>query len=114
MDKRHEPKTEPRKSTCTLFTPDLEEYNCNLELQINKTKLPMSTHPMILGVTFDPKLTQAYNTQIQITGSNAPTLLHIVKKALSTTWGKQKETLLATYKAVMRPVSSTPLPHSHL
>ena len=75
----------PDKTTCTLFTPDPAEYNSNLGLNINNKALPMALHPKVLGLTLDPKLT--YNAHIQNIA----------------TWGKQKETLVATYKAVMRP-----------
>ena len=53
----------PDKPTCTLFTPDPAEYKSNLDLKINNTALPMATHPKVLGLTLDPKLT--YSTYIQ-------------------------------------------------
>ena len=52
----------PDKTTCTLFTPDPAEYKSNLSLEINNTTLPMATHPKILGLTLNPKLT--YSTHI--------------------------------------------------
>ena len=50
----------PDKTTCTLLTPDPAEYTSNLDLTINYKTLPMATHPKVLGLTLDPKLT--YNT----------------------------------------------------
>ena len=50
------------KTTCALFTPDLDEYKSNLDLKINNPALPMATHPMVLGLTLDPNLT--YSTHI--------------------------------------------------
>ena len=50
------------KTTCTLFTPDPAEYTSNLDLTINNKALPMATHPKVLGLTLDPKLT--YSTHI--------------------------------------------------
>ena len=47
----------PDKTTCTLFTPDPAEYTSNLDLTINNKALPMATHPKVLGLTLDPKLT---------------------------------------------------------
>ena len=47
----------PNKTTCTLFTPDLAEYNNNLGLNINNKALLMALHPKVLGLTLDPKLT---------------------------------------------------------
>ena len=49
-------------TTCTLFTPDPAEYTSNLDLQIHNRALPMATHPKVLGLTLDPKLT--YRTHI--------------------------------------------------
>ena len=47
----------PDKTTCTPFTPDPAEYKSNLDLKINNTALYMATHPKVLDLTFDPKLT---------------------------------------------------------
>ena len=57
----------------------------------------MVLHPKVL----DPKLT--YNAHIQNIATHAQKLLQVIKTLTGTTWGKQKETLVATYKAVMRP-----------
>ena len=91
----------PDKTTCTLFTPDPAEYTSNLDLTINNKALPMATHPKVLGLTLDPKLT--YSTHIHNISVQAHKPLQIIKALTATGWGKQKETLMATYKAVMRP-----------
>ena len=83
------------------------EYKSNLDLKINNPALPMSTHPTVLGLTFDPKLT--YSTHIHNISVQAHKPLEMIKTITETGWGKQKETLMATYKAVMRPaVEYTP------
>ena len=41
----------PDKTTCTLFTPDPEEYKSNLDLKINNTALRMATHPKRMGLS---------------------------------------------------------------
>ena len=61
----------------------------------------MALHPDLLGLTLDPKLT--YNAHIQNIATHAQKPLQVIKALTSTTWGKQKETLMATYEAVMRP-----------
>ena len=91
----------PDKTTCTLFTPDSAEYKSNLDLTINNKALPMATHPKVLGLTLDPKL--IYSTHIYNISVQAHKPLQIIKALTATGWGKQKETLMATYKAVMRP-----------
>ena len=73
----------------------------NLALKINNTALPMATHPKVLGLTLGPKLT--FSTHIHNILVQAHKLLQMIKALTATGWGKHKETLLATYKAVMRP-----------
>ena len=90
----------PDKITCTLFTPDPVEYTSNLGLIINNKALPMAMHPNVLGLTLDPKLT--CNTHIHNISVQAHKPLQIINALTATWWGKQKETLMATYKAVMR------------
>ena len=84
-----------------MFTPDPTEYKSNLDLKMNNTALPMATHPKVLGLTLDPKL--AYSTHIYNISVQSHKPLQIIKTLIATGWGKQKETLMATYKAVMRP-----------
>ena len=91
----------PDKTTCTLFTPDPAEYMSNLDLTINNNALSMATHPKVLGLTLDPKLT--YSTHIHNISVQAHKPLQIIKALTATGWGKQKETLMVTYKAIMRP-----------
>ena len=91
--------------------PDPAEYKSNPDLKINNTVPPMATHPKILGLTLDQKL--SYNTHIHNILVTTHNPLQIIN-ALSTRWGKQKETLIATYKAVMRLVWSMPLPYGRL
>ena len=61
----------------------------------------MATHPTVMGLTLYPKLT--YSTHIHNISVQAHKPLQIIKALTATGWGKQ-ETLMATYKAVMRPV----------
>ena len=69
--------------------------------KIHNKALPMATHPKVLGVTLDLKLT--YITHIHNISVHSHKPLHIMKALTATGWSKQKETLMATYKAVMRP-----------
>ena len=91
----------PDKTTCTLFTPDPAVYTSNLDLIINNKALPTATHPKVLALTLNPKLT--YSTHIHNISVQAHKPLQIIKALTATGWGKQKETLMATYKTVMRP-----------
>ena len=60
----------------------------------------MAMHPMVLGLTVDPNLT--YNTHIHNISVHVHMPLQIIKVLTATGWCKQKETFMATYKAVMR------------
>ena len=57
-------------------------------------------HSKVLGLTLDIKLT--YSTHIHNISVHAHKPLQIIKSFTATGWGKQKETRMATYKAVMR------------
>ena len=61
----------------------------------------MAAHPKVLGLILDPKLT--YSTHVHYISVHAHIPLQIIKALTATEWGKQKETPMATYKAVMRP-----------
>ena len=61
----------------------------------------MAMHPNVLGLSLDLKLT--YSTHIHNISVHAHKPLQIIKALTATGWSKQKETLMATYKAVMRP-----------
>ena len=91
----------PDKTTCTMFTTDPAEYKSKLDLEINNTALCMVTHTKVLCLTLDPNLT--YSTPIHTISVQADTPLLMIITLTATGWGKQKETLMATYKAVMRP-----------
>ena len=91
----------PDKTACTLFTPDPAEYKSNLDIKINNTALLMATHPKVLGLTLDPKLT--FSKHIHNISVYAHKPLQMIKTLTATGWGKQKKTLMATYKVVMIP-----------
>ena len=73
------------KTTCTLFTTDPAEYTSNLDLIINNKAPPMATHPKVLGLTLDPKLT--YSTHIHNISVQSHTPLQIIKALTATGWG---------------------------
>ena len=76
------------------FTPQTYHH------PISNTSPPMATHPKVLGLTLDPKLTCTHIHNISVQAHNP---LHKIKTVTATGWGKQTETLMVTYKAVMRP-----------
>ena len=91
----------PDKTTCTLFTLDHAEYKSNLDLTVNSKTLPMAMHPTVMCLTVDP--THTCSTHIHTISVQTHKPLQMIKALTATGWGKQNETLMATYKAVMRP-----------
>ena len=75
----------PDKTTCTLFPPDPAEYKSNMDLKINKTTLPMATHPKVLVPTLEPKLT--HSTHICNISVQAHKSLQMIKSTHSNWMG---------------------------
>ena len=99
LDKTKQPLTKSRQNNLH----SVHNRPCrisNQDLTINKA-LPMATHPKVPGLTLDPKLT--YSTHIHNISVQAHKPLQIIKALTATGWGKQKKTLMATNKSVMRP-----------
>jgi len=92
----------PDKSTATLFSPDTKEHSTQLQLTINGTTIPTIANPKILGVTFDPLL--KFHTHCSKIAEKAKTTINILKSLTTTKWGKSKETISSTYKAITRPI----------
>ena len=84
-----------------MFPLDPAEYTSNLDPKIHNNALPMATHPKVLGLILDPNLT--YSPRIHNISVHAHKPLQIIKTLTATGWGNEKETLMATYKTVMRP-----------
>ena len=82
----------PDKATCTPFTPVQVEYNSNLDVKINNTALSMG----------NTKRSWVLRPYIQ-NSHTAHKSLQIIKALTTAGCGKQKETLVVTYKAVMTP-----------
>ena len=99
------------KTTCTLLTPDPAEYNKQLGHQIDNTTLPMTTHPKILGLTLDPKLT--YNRHIDLAATKARKTINILKVLTSTKCNNIKKPYSPHTKPLPDPYSSMLLPYGH-
>jgi hypothetical protein len=89
------------KTQTTLYTPDPAEYSKKLEIEFGGETLDTVKNPKILGLTMDPKLN--YASHIEITQKRARKTVGVLKALTGTDWGKDKETISATYKAITRP-----------
>ncbi|XP_054088079.1 uncharacterized protein LOC128922244 [Zeugodacus cucurbitae] len=92
----------PTKSTATLFTNWTKEYRLSLNIHVDGLQIPTVNNPKILGVTFDSLHSFTPHTTAIVTKVQSRN--KILKSLAGSTWGKDKETLLATYKAIGRPV----------
>jgi hypothetical protein len=90
------------KSTATLFSPDTADYGRKHGPHVKMKPLPYETHPKILGVTFDPKLT--FLEHVNNIGKRLSQRLNILRALSGSTWGQSKETLLLTYQATMKSI----------
>ena len=92
----------PDKSTVTLFTPWTKQYHAQPQVHLNNTQVPLNKTPKILGVTLDPLFTFA--PHVASTAARASSRLQIMKAVTGSGWGQDKETLLLTYGALIKPI----------
>ena len=90
------------KSTVTLFSSHRAELNDHPQVNLNGTTLPLQRNPRILGVVFDPLLT--FGKQIDSLCTRAGPGMNILKALAGTTWGQQAETMILTYKSLLRSI----------
>ena len=81
------------------LTPDPAEYTSYLELTINNTAPPMARHPKVWGPTLDRN---SHTTHTFTTSQYTHTAPTHNKNTHCNRMGYTAETLMATYKAVMR------------
>ena len=92
----------PNKSTATVFTTFNQEMKLELPIFIQGTQVPTVQKPKILGVYFDNLFKFGHHAdQIK---TKVHSRNNILKALCGTTWGKEKETILSTYKAISQSV----------
>ena len=88
----------PPKSTATLFTTAPTECSRELAVEIDGQQVPTVKKPKILGITFDNLLSfreHASNLKINLQKKN-----NILRALSGSDWGKEKEVITNTYKAI--------------
>jgi len=88
------------KSTITLFTPKYAQSNTHPQVTLNNSILPLERNLCILGVPFDPYF--KFNAHVKSLVTRALPRINILKALTGTNWGQQKETILITYKSLIR------------
>ena len=97
-----------QKSTVTLFTSERQQGRLHPLIPLGGSSLPLEQYPKILGVTFDPHF--FFHKHVEALEKKAKQKLSLLKALTGTTWGQQKETLVATYKALIDSLFSYAAP----
>ena len=108
-----------QKSSVTLFNSDTHQSRLHPQMRIGDAVAPLNRTPKILGVTLDTHFTFAPHARDCV--ERASRALKVMKATAGSNWGFTTETLVATYKAIVRPILNYPapiwftqLPSSHL
>jgi len=92
----------PEKSSVTLFTSHNRESKNHPQIFLDNELLPLKKSVKILGVTFDTHFTFSHHISDII--SRASSRLNVLKSLAGSDWGAQKETMLFTYRTILRPI----------
>jgi hypothetical protein len=84
-----------------LFTPWSRQTNVHPQVTLNGSIIPLDITPRYLGSDMDVLFTSAKNAGSAKTKASKG--YQVIKALSGTSWGKNKETLIATYKALVRP-----------
>ena len=90
----------PNKSSITLFSPSTHEHRYHPQVKISNSLIPLAQHPKILGVTFDPLFT--FSPHARAVAKGSAERLKVIKALSGTSWGQDSETLLLSYKVLVR------------
>ena len=97
-----------QKSTVTLFTPQTQQGRVHPLIPVGGDVLPLEKYPKILGVTFDPHF--HFHKHVEEIEEQAKKRLTLLKALTGTSWGQQKETIIATYKSLIESIFSYAAP----
>ena len=88
------------KSHSTLFTPDTHQSHLDPSISLEQALIPLNRKPKILGVTLDTHFT--FSPHIKAIAEKARSRLNILRALAGSVWGQQKETLVLTYKSLIK------------
>ena len=90
------------KSSVTLFTNWTSEYHKHPVVSLGDRPLPLDKKPKVLGVTLDPHFT--FSPHIKNIARRAAPRINILKALAGSTWGQDRDTLLLTFGALIKPI----------
>ena len=92
----------PQKSSVTLFTSDILQSRLHPQVWVGDAAAPMNRTPKILGVTLGTLFT--FGPHARDCVERALRALNVMKALTGSNWGFTTETLVAAYKAIVRPI----------
>ena len=90
------------KSSVTLFTPWTKQSNHRPDVSLGNHPLPLEKFPKILGVTFDTHFN--FSTHVKNIITRAAPRINLLKALAGSTWGHDRDTVLHTFKALIKPL----------
>ena len=84
------------------------QANTHPKIKISDAKLPLVRNPKLLEVYLDTSF--SFNAHCVQVANRVSKRNNVLKALAGTTWGKQKETLLLTYKALGRSIANYATP----
>ena len=96
------------KSSVTLFTPGPAQANTRSKIKITDSELPLVCSPKLLVVYLDTFF--LFNKHCVQVANRVSKRNNVLKALTCTNWGRQKETLLMTYKALGRSIANYAAP----
>ena len=96
------------KSTVALFTPNKHQFQTHLDITLENTQLPLERIPKILGVIMDPPL--SFHKHCNYVLDRIDKRNNMLKALAGSSWGQEMETLLLTYNALGKSITSYAAP----
>uniref|UniRef100_A0A8R1E9I7 Reverse transcriptase domain-containing protein n=1 Tax=Caenorhabditis japonica TaxID=281687 RepID=A0A8R1E9I7_CAEJA len=99
------------KSTVTIFTADTKEFKYDPGLKWEGSVIPMQNRTRLLGVELDTMLRMTGHVE-QVSARLAKAN-NILRALAGAKWGSSKETMLRTFKAIIKPLATYAGPAWH-
>ena len=96
------------KSTVTLFTPDKHQFQVHPNITLEDIQLPLERSPKILGVIMDPSL--SFHKHCNYVSYRIDKRNNMLKALVESSWVQDKKTLLLTYNALRKYITSYAAP----
>ena len=96
------------KSTVTLFTPDIHQFQMHPDITLEDTQLPLERSLKILGVIMD--LSLFFHKHYNYVLDRIDKRNNMLNALSGSSWGQDKKTLLLTYNALGKSIASYAAP----